>query len=194
VSVEVTTAALPEFSPSRPDNLKENRNAFDGRGSLDLQLRDPWPSNTNRRQVLRLLEAHLWVCNRHRSNARLNLPQAFNITMLFHEANGTVALYTTGVYIRAVIQKVVLSKQAQKDLTRVPRHIALNLRTWVESVEADGLEEVRKIPGYHDEPLKGQRAGQRSIRLSKAYRAIYVVGSAGEVEFVRVEEVSKHEY
>jgi proteic killer suppression protein len=89
---------------------------------------------------------------------------------------------------------VVLSRHAQKDLTRVPRHIVLNLRTWVESVEADGLEEVRKIPGYHDEPLKGTRAGQRSIRLSKAYRAIYVVVSSAEVELVRVEEVSKHEY
>jgi len=76
----------------------------------------------------------------------------------------------------------------------VPRHIVLNLRTWVEAVEADGLEEVRRIPGYHDEPLKGRRVGQRSIRLSRAYRAIYVVGANGDVEFVSVEEVSKHDY
>ncbi len=38
-----------------------------------------------------------------------------------------------------------------------------------------GLSEVRKVPGYHDEPLKGQRKGQRSIRLSRSYRAIYVI-------------------
>jgi len=56
------------------------------------------------------------------------------------------------------------------------------------------LEEVRKIPGYHDEPLKGRRAGQRSIRLSKAYRAIYVLLESGSIEFVSVEEVSKHDY
>ena len=31
------------------------------------------------------------------------------------------------------------------------------------------------VPGYHDEPLKGHRAGQRSIRLSRAYRAIYEI-------------------
>ncbi|STX29298.1 Uncharacterised protein [Legionella beliardensis] len=27
--------------------------------------------------------------------------------------------------------------------------------------------ETRKSPGWHDEPLKGERAGQRSIRLNK---------------------------
>lgn len=93
-----------------------------------------------------------------------------------------------------MVSRVVLSRRVQKDLQRLPRHIARNLLGWVESVEHDGLEEVRKVPGYHDEPLHGIRAGQRSIRLSRAYRAIYVVRSSGEVEFVRVEEVSKHEY
>ena len=61
------------------------------------------------------------------------------------------------------------------------------------AVEHDGLDEVRKVPGYHDEPLKGDRAGQRSIRLSRSYRAIYEVKNDA-VEFVSVEEVSKHEY
>jgi proteic killer suppression protein len=49
------------------------------------------------------------------------------------------------------------------------------------------------VAGYHDEPLKGSRAGQRSIRLSRAYRAIYEM-KKDTVEFVSVEEVSKHEY
>lgn len=52
---------------------------------------------------------------------------------------------------------------------------------------------IRKIPGYHDEPLKGDRSGQRSIRLSRAYRAIYEI-KADAAQFVSVEEVSKHEY
>jgi proteic killer suppression protein len=52
---------------------------------------------------------------------------------------------------------------------------------------------VRKIPGYHEEPLKGERQGQRAIRLSRAYRAIYVIKSQ-ELMFVRVEEVSTHDY
>ncbi len=76
----------------------------------------------------------------------------------------------------------------------MPRHIVENLAAWVEDVETQGLEEIRKIPGYHDEPLHGDRRGQRSIRLSKAYRAIYVVKNDREIEFVSVEEVSKHEY
>lgn len=68
------------------------------------------------------------------------------------------------------------------------------LQVWVEAVVTVGLEEVRKIPGYHDEPLKGVSAQQRSIRLSRSYRAIYEIKSDGTVEFVSIEEVSKHAY
>ncbi len=76
----------------------------------------------------------------------------------------------------------------------MPQHIVDNLLGWVDDVEAKGLEEARKIPGYHDEPLKGDRLGQRSVRLSGAYRAIYIVREDGVAEFVSVEEVSKHDY
>lgn len=61
-------------------------------------------------------------------------------------------------------------------------------------VEAFGIDEIRKIPGFHDEPLKGKRTGQRSIRLSKSYRAIYIEYSENEIDIVSVEEVSKHDY
>lgn len=88
---------------------------------------------------------------------------------------------------------VVLSRQAQKDLATVPRHIAVKLQDWVEDVEDRGLEEIRKIPGYHDEPLKGALKGLRSIRLSKGYRAYYKIVKDA-VEFVRVEGVDKHAY
>ncbi|STY25350.1 Plasmid maintenance system killer protein [Legionella taurinensis] len=54
--------------------------------------------------------------------------------------------------------------------------------------------EVRKIPGFHDEPLKGNRVGQRSIRLSRAYRAIYELGQQGKMEIVEIVEVNKHDY
>jgi proteic killer suppression protein len=56
------------------------------------------------------------------------------------------------------------------------------------------LEEVRKIPGLHDEPLVGRRRGMRSIRLSRAYRAMYRLVREGDVEVVSIEEVSKHGY
>lgn len=92
------------------------------------------------------------------------------------------------------IREVRISRHARKALRKVPGYIVDKLETWVDAVERDGLHEVRKIPGYHDEPLKGPRQGQRSIRLSRDYRAVYVVKREETVEFASVEEVSKHEY
>ena len=88
--------------------------------------------------------------------------------------------------------KVILSNQARKDLKRLPEHVFRKFEFWVKQVIIDGLASVRKIPGFHDEPLKGDRRGQRSIRLSKAYRAIYIEIEEG-LE-VWVEEINKHEY
>ena len=51
---------------------------------------------------------------------------------------------------------------------------------------------MRKVPGYHDEPLRGKRAGQRSVRLSRSYRAIYM--EEMDKVLVKVLEVNKHEY
>ena len=53
--------------------------------------------------------------------------------------------------------------------------------------------EVRKIPGYHDEPLIGELKGLRSIRLSRSYRAYYRI-VAGAAVMVNVERIDKHEY
>ena len=93
-----------------------------------------------------------------------------------------------------MITRVELSRGAQKDLKKVPSFVAIKLMAWVDDVERRGVEEVRKIPGYHDEPLHGDRAGQRSIRLNRGYRAIYVIRDRGAIEFIQVEEVHKHEY
>jgi proteic killer suppression protein len=60
-------------------------------------------------------------------------------------------------------------------------------------VEQDGIEEARRIPGYHDEPLRGELKGKRSIRLSRQWRAIYSIQN-NTVEFVLVEKVTPHEY
>lgn len=91
------------------------------------------------------------------------------------------------------IFNVKLTVKANKDLKKVPLHIALKLQAWIEAVGHQGLSEVRKIPGYHDELLKGERKGQRSIRLNIAYRAIYII-KAGIINFVEIQEVHKHEY
>ncbi len=92
------------------------------------------------------------------------------------------------------VKKVQISPAARKDLRRVPLHVARKLLTWVDAIEREGLEEVQKCRGYHDETLHGKRQGQRSIRLSRAYRAIYTVRFLDRVEFVNIEEVSKHDY
>lgn len=90
--------------------------------------------------------------------------------------------------------RVFIARQAQKQLLKIPKYIAQGLKVWVDIVEEDGLEEARKIAGYHDEPLKGPRAGQRSIRLNRAYRAIYEIKEDKRIEFVEIQEVNKHDY
>lgn len=92
-----------------------------------------------------------------------------------------------------MIVNIQLSSSAKKDIKKVPKHILVKLLSWIDNVEEFGLEETSKIKGYHDEPLKGKRKGQRSIRLSKAYRAIYRIVK-NEIEFVLIEEVNKHDY
>ena len=92
------------------------------------------------------------------------------------------------------IFEITLSSKAISQLKKLPAAIQFKLQMWIESVKMDGLREVRKIPGFHDEPLQGKRKGQRSIRLSRAYRAMYIIHDSGEIEFVEVLEVNKHEY
>jgi proteic killer suppression protein len=65
---------------------------------------------------------------------------------------------------------------------------------WVGAVQLDGLEQTRRLPGYHDEPLHGKWKGFRSIRLNRSYRPIYSVQDDGFLEFALIETVSKHKY
>lgn len=92
-----------------------------------------------------------------------------------------------------MITVVKISSSAEKDLRKIPAFIQVKLLKWARTVEIIGLSETKKVPGYHDEPLKGKRKGQRSIRLNKAYRAIYVLKNK-KIEFVEIQEVNKHEY
>lgn len=92
-----------------------------------------------------------------------------------------------------MIKVVDVALSVMKNLHKIPLPIKKKLFTWVVAVEERGLNEVRKIPGYHDEPLKGDRQGQRSIRLNKQWRAIYRVINK-KIEFVLIEEVTPHDY
>jgi proteic killer suppression protein len=88
--------------------------------------------------------------------------------------------------------KVGFTKFAEKQIAKLPKNIQEALQYWALAVERQGVHEVRKLKGYHDEPLKGDRKGQRSVRLNKAYRAIYIEQETG-IE-ICVIEVNKHEY
>ena len=89
---------------------------------------------------------------------------------------------------------VVDLQKVKKDIDKLPLHIVIKLQKWAEQVEMLGIREVRKYRGYHDEPLQGGRKGQRSVRLAKAYRAIYIERTDGHIELVIVIEVNKHKY
>ena len=81
-----------------------------------------------------------------------------------------------------------------KILPKLPPHILSKLMMWAKGVNTEGIEVMRKIPSYNDEALKGQRLGQRSIRLNRAYRAIYSLHFDGTIRIILIEEVNKHEY
>jgi proteic killer suppression protein len=92
-----------------------------------------------------------------------------------------------------VITLVELTKRANKSLQKAPRQVVINFEVWRSQIEKSGLEAVQRVPGYHDEPLKGRLAGIRSARMSDGYRVYYRI-IKGTAQVVRVEEVNKHEY
>ena len=55
--------------------------------------------------------------------------------------------------------KVQWSKSVDKSIERLPEFIQQKFRAWVIAVERDGMQAVRLLKGFHDEPLRGNRAG-----------------------------------
>ena len=90
------------------------------------------------------------------------------------------------------IYRVYWGAYVDKILSKLPEYIEEKVYSWAAFVEFKGLEEAQKRPGFHDEPLKGKRKGQRSVRLSRAYRVIYELSDMGTVKIIDVKEVSKH--
>lgn len=88
--------------------------------------------------------------------------------------------------------KVSRAKGFERQLARVPDFIRKKVIFWVFLVESNGLAEVMKSPGFHDEPLRGDRRGQRSVRMNRSYRLIYrVIQDRVHIELL---EVHKHDY
>jgi proteic killer suppression protein len=96
-------------------------------------------------------------------------------------------------YIIHMNTEVLVSKKAQKDIKKLPLIIKIKFYTWVKLLDEHGLKQARKVKGFNDEALKGNRKGERSIRLNRAYRAIYIE-KGGNLELIEVLEVNKHEY
>ena len=88
--------------------------------------------------------------------------------------------------------EVNISKKAYKQLDKVPLYIKLKFDGWKESVETFGILQVRKSPAYHDEPLQGKRKGERSVRLNKQWRIVYV--EVDDMIEITVLEVMPHDY
>lgn len=101
-------------------------------------------------------------------------------------------MYPSSGYAQKM-DRVDLSKIG-KQIKKIPQEIVFRLMRWIRTVEEFGLVEARKVKGYHDEPLKGLRQGQRSIRLGIKWRAIYTQSKTGEVNIITVEEVTPHDY
>ena len=89
---------------------------------------------------------------------------------------------------------VYLSKKAQKDIKKIPKHILLQFDLWVEIIETEGLQAMQKVKGYRDHALKGDRKGQRSSSLSRSWRVIYMLDEKTQQLVVAVLEVNHHEY
>ncbi len=89
---------------------------------------------------------------------------------------------------------VIISQKAKKQIAKLPQHVLMKLNLWVDAVNHSGIQDIRKISGYHDEPLHGNRYGQRSIGLNKSYRAIYIELDNGQIQFIEILEVNKHEH
>lgn len=92
-----------------------------------------------------------------------------------------------------MIKNVIISRRAEKDLRKAPWYILDKVEVWISKVQQFGLEKVKTISGYHDEPLQGKRLGQRSIRLNRSYRLIYSI-EKHQIQALTVLEVNNHEY
>jgi plasmid maintenance system killer protein len=77
-------------------------------------------------------------------------------------------------------------------LNKLPVPVIKKYELWKNLVFRHGPEILRKFPGFHDEGLKGNRAGQRSSRLNLQYRVIYEVEKAAVTVYVI--EITQHKY
>jgi proteic killer suppression protein len=93
-----------------------------------------------------------------------------------------------------MVSVVLISKNALKDLKKVPIHILIQFDLWVEIIELEGFKSMQMIKGYNDHALQGNRKGQRSSYLSRSWRVIYTLDESTNKINVEVLEVNHHDY
>ena len=79
-----------------------------------------------------------------------------------------------------------------KTCRKLPEAVAKKYELWKNIIFRHGPEKLKEFPGFHDEKLKGERAGQGSSRLSLQYRVIYAVKR--DIVTVLVLEITPHNY
>ena len=90
--------------------------------------------------------------------------------------------------------EVIYTKEARKNLTKVPKNIYNKFLFWLDMIEYLGIVGMRRHPGFNDEVLAGKRTGQRSVRLSKGYRLFYRELPCEHTLIIEIIEVNKHDY
>jgi len=93
-----------------------------------------------------------------------------------------------------MVTLVEITKTAQKNLKRIPKHILIQFDLWVEIIETEGYKAMQEIRGYNDHALIGNRKGQRSAYLSRSWRVIYTLDERSFNLSVEVLEVNNHDY
>lgn len=56
---------------------------------------------------------------------------------------------------------------------KIPKEILKKYEVWKQIVYHSGVDGLKEIKGFNDEPLKGNWKGHRSSRLNNKYRVIY---------------------
>ena len=93
-----------------------------------------------------------------------------------------------------LIRDVRMTKTAHKQFDRLPEHLQHKVLAWITEIAERGLRAVQRSVGLHDEPLKGQRKRERSVRLNRHWRLIYVLRENDIPHIVEIQEFTPHAY
>lgn len=88
--------------------------------------------------------------------------------------------------------RILEHRDIGKTYKRLPPQVLKKYELWKEIVFRHGPKKLSEFPGFNDEALRGQRAGDRSSRLSLQYRLIYRVER--DIVTVLVLEITPHKY